>query len=91
MFEVHFERLSSCHFDFSSMSCVLLIHLFPYLQQHLEFLVRDWSFPYEASYGNVGGQKILDRRLQVCYPELKDRVKLSEKIHTLTVKYLENN
>ncbi|XP_064603962.1 atlastin-2-like isoform X2 [Liolophura sinensis] len=42
--------------------------------QHLEFLVRDWSFPYEASYGNVGGQKILDRRLQISdkqHPELQ--------------------
>lgn len=33
--------------------------------QKLIFLVRDWSFPYEANYGFDGGQKILDRRLQV--------------------------
>lgn len=33
--------------------------------QVLQFLVRDWSFPYEAEYGLKGGRKILDRRLQV--------------------------
>nr|KAG5710728.1 hypothetical protein BaRGS_035130 [Batillaria attramentaria] len=33
--------------------------------QALQFLVRDWSFPYEAEYGIKGGRKILDRRLQV--------------------------
>ncbi|XP_052058030.1 atlastin-2-like isoform X1 [Mytilus californianus] len=33
--------------------------------QCLEFLVRDWSFPYEADYGAAGGRKILERRLQI--------------------------
>lgn len=29
------------------------------------FLIRDWSYPYEYSYGLEGGKKFLDKRLQV--------------------------
>ena len=35
------------------------------LFQALQFLVRDWSFPYEAPYGATGGRKILEKRLKV--------------------------
>ncbi|GMR48211.1 hypothetical protein PMAYCL1PPCAC_18406, partial [Pristionchus mayeri] len=33
--------------------------------QSLLFLVRDWSFPYEAEFGFQGGQRLLEKRLQV--------------------------
>ncbi|KAL7021389.1 hypothetical protein ACKWTF_011856 [Chironomus riparius] len=33
--------------------------------QKLMFLVRDWSFPYEAEYGSDGGNKILKKRLEI--------------------------
>ncbi|KAL1115988.1 hypothetical protein AAG570_005483 [Ranatra chinensis] len=33
--------------------------------QKLQFLVRDWSCPYEVEYGQVGGNMLLERRLQI--------------------------
>ncbi|EMP30046.1 Atlastin-1 [Chelonia mydas] len=36
--------------------------------QSLIFLVRDWSFPYEFSYGSDGGSKFLEKRLKDLTP-----------------------
>ncbi|XP_028171840.1 atlastin-like isoform X2 [Ostrinia furnacalis] len=33
--------------------------------QHLQFLVRDWSFPYEHPFGPEGGQQLLDKWLEI--------------------------
>lgn len=33
--------------------------------QKLTFLVRDWSYPYEAKYGEKGGSELLEKRLSV--------------------------
>lgn len=36
-----------------------------WILQSLMFLIRDWSFPYEYTYGFKGGNDFLDKRLQV--------------------------
>ncbi|XP_068619110.1 atlastin-like [Battus philenor] len=33
--------------------------------QHLQLLVRDWSVPYEYPFGAEGGQRLLEKRLEV--------------------------
>lgn len=44
---------------------LLFSNTFSLLLQSLMFLIRDWSFPYEYSYGFKGGNQFLDKRLQV--------------------------
>jgi len=55
--------------------------------QKLTFLIRDWCYPYEFSYGYEGGQKLLDRRFEVNekqHAELKDlRINLKKCFETL--------
>ena len=33
--------------------------------QSLQFMVRDWTCPYECEYGIFGGKSLLAKRLQV--------------------------
>ena len=33
--------------------------------QSLQFLIRDWSYPYEYDYGLEGGSKLLNKRLEL--------------------------
>jgi len=43
--------------------------------QKLQFLVRDWSYPYEAQWGAQGGKDLVARRLEVSerqHPELQN-------------------
>lgn len=43
--------------------------------QKLQFLVRDWSYPYEAQYGAEGGRNLVHRRLELSdkqHSELQD-------------------
>uniref|UniRef100_A0A0X3Q3M5 GB1/RHD3-type G domain-containing protein n=1 Tax=Schistocephalus solidus TaxID=70667 RepID=A0A0X3Q3M5_SCHSO len=33
--------------------------------QHLEFLIRDWSYPYDYPFGSDGGMALLNKRLEI--------------------------
>ncbi|VDN13355.1 unnamed protein product [Dibothriocephalus latus] len=33
--------------------------------QHLEFLIRDWSYPYDYPFGSDGGMSLLNKRLEI--------------------------
>uniref|UniRef100_A0A665XFS7 Atlastin-3-like n=1 Tax=Echeneis naucrates TaxID=173247 RepID=A0A665XFS7_ECHNA len=52
--------------------------------QSLMFLIRDWSFPYEYSYGFKGGNEFLDKRLQEAQHEELQTVR--EHIHSCFTK-----
>ena len=47
--------------------------------QKLQFLVRDWSYPYQFEYGTTGGDNLLKKRLQV------GPLWLKKPLHILTV------
>ena len=49
--------------------------------QKLQFLVRDWSFPYDAEYGFEGGKQILNQRLQIADYQQKELQSLRKHIN----------
>uniref|UniRef100_H3AVS2 Atlastin-1 n=1 Tax=Latimeria chalumnae TaxID=7897 RepID=H3AVS2_LATCH len=50
--------------------------------QSLIFLVRDWSFPYEFSYGLDGGMKFLEKRLKVSENQHEELQNVRKHIHS---------
>lgn len=44
------------------------------------FLIRDWSYPYEHNYGLEGGNRFLEKRLQVGLEERMRPVKGNSKM-----------
>ncbi|XP_042637476.1 atlastin-2 [Orycteropus afer afer] len=49
--------------------------------QTLMFLIRDWSYPYEHSYGLEGGKQFLDKRLQVKQNQHEELQNVRKHIH----------
>ncbi|KAF7659004.1 hypothetical protein LDENG_00004330 [Lucifuga dentata] len=56
------------------------IYLKPF--QSLMFLIRDWSYPYEHSYGLEGGNAFLERRLQVKQNQHEELQNVRKHIHS---------
>uniref|UniRef100_A0A8C9Z7H5 Atlastin 3 n=1 Tax=Sander lucioperca TaxID=283035 RepID=A0A8C9Z7H5_SANLU len=52
------------------------------IQVSLMFLIRDWSFPYEYDYGFKGGNKFLDKRLQVNESQHEELQTVRDHIHS---------
>ncbi|KAM9832741.1 atlastin-3-like isoform X2 [Syngnathus typhle] len=50
--------------------------------QSLMFLIRDWSFPYEYTYGFKGGNEFLEKRLQVKEAQHEELQTVREHIHS---------
>uniref|UniRef100_A0A8C7DW98 Atlastin-1 n=1 Tax=Naja naja TaxID=35670 RepID=A0A8C7DW98_NAJNA len=50
--------------------------------QSLIFLVRDWSFPYEFTYGAEGGAKFLEKRLKVSGNQHEELQNVRKHIHS---------
>ncbi|XP_062249825.1 atlastin-3 [Platichthys flesus] len=54
--------------------------------QSLMFLIRDWSFPYEYTYGFKGGNEFLDKRLQVKETQHEELQTVRDHIHSCFTK-----
>ncbi|XP_018595673.1 atlastin-2 isoform X4 [Scleropages formosus] len=50
--------------------------------QTLMFLIRDWSYPYEHPYGLEGGQRFLEKRLQVKQNQHEELQNVRKHIHS---------
>ncbi|KAL3050541.1 hypothetical protein OYC64_012550 [Pagothenia borchgrevinki] len=50
--------------------------------QSLMFLIRDWCYPYEHGYGLEGGNKFLDKRLQVKQNQHEELQNVRKHIHS---------
>uniref|UniRef100_A0A8C2JYZ5 Atlastin-2-like n=1 Tax=Cyprinus carpio TaxID=7962 RepID=A0A8C2JYZ5_CYPCA len=50
--------------------------------QKLLFLIRDWCYPYEHDYGLKGGNRFLDRRLQVKQNQHEELQNVRKHIHS---------
>uniref|UniRef100_A0A673YPY1 Atlastin GTPase 2 n=1 Tax=Salmo trutta TaxID=8032 RepID=A0A673YPY1_SALTR len=50
--------------------------------QTLMFLIRDWSYPYEHSYGLEGGKSFLEKRLQVKQNQHEELQNVRKHIHS---------
>uniref|UniRef100_A0A8B9LG45 Atlastin GTPase 2 n=1 Tax=Astyanax mexicanus TaxID=7994 RepID=A0A8B9LG45_ASTMX len=49
--------------------------------QRLLFLIRDWCYPYEHDYGLAGGNRFLERRLQVKQNQHEELQNVRKHIH----------
>ncbi|KAM9493954.1 atlastin-2-like isoform 2-T2 [Clarias gariepinus] len=56
------------------------IYLKPF--QSLMFLIRDWSYPYEHAYGLEGGNKFLEKRLEVKQNQHEELQDVRKHIHS---------
>ncbi|XP_068183565.1 atlastin-2-like [Antennarius striatus] len=56
------------------------IYLKPF--QSLMFLIRDWCYPYEHSYGLEGGNNFLEKRLQVKQNQHEELQNVRKHIHS---------
>lgn len=50
--------------------------------QDLHFLVRDWQYPYEHEYGDVGGMELINKRLQIHDGQSSELEKLRKHIRS---------
>ncbi|XP_072533024.1 atlastin-2 isoform X1 [Salminus brasiliensis] len=50
--------------------------------QKLLFLIRDWCYPYEHDYGLAGGNRFLERRLQVKQNQHEELQNVRKHIHS---------